>query len=280
MLRRSDLVDGLLSVLERKVAEGERQLLNSTLNEFVDKLQLTEGGRVKNTLYNKRLLANIDTVFERFGRTAGVEIARTVAQGVQSVVNFNGEYYKMFTTKAQLLPITNTVKEFMQSWLGLTERGAVKQNGYLDTLIKDTTVRNQIKDFALRSVIGQKGWMESKQELGKIVSGRMRQYYPNFVYDTYSQVDRASAEVYAEKLGLDFAVYEGGVIKTTRKFCRERNGKVFHRTEIEKFNPSKAKQPNYNPFTDLGGYSCRHHLNWIPESLAYLMRPDAKGKFQ
>jgi len=111
------------------------------------------------------------------------------------------------------------------------------------------------------------------------VSGRMSQYYRNFVYDTYSQVDRATGEVYAEKLGLQFAVYEGGIIKTTRKFCRERNGKVFHRTEIEKFDPKVAKPPNYNPFTDLGGYGCRHHLNWIPEALAYIMRPDAKGKF-
>lgn len=279
MIRRSDLVDGLISVLERKVEQSQRHLLDLTVSQFVDKLQLTEDGRVRNTLYNKRLLANIDTVFDRFGKTAGVEIARLIAQGVQSVVNFNGEYYKMFTTQAQLLPISATVKEFVQSWLGLTERGAVKTNGYLDTLIKDTTVKNQIKDFALRSVIGQKGWMESKNELGKIVSGRMSQYYRNFVYDTYSQVDRATGEVYAEKLGLQFAVYEGGIIKTTRKFCRERNGKVFHRTEIEKFDPKVAKPPNYNPFTDLGGYGCRHHLNWIPEALAYIMRPDAKGKF-
>lgn len=280
MIRRSDLVDGLISVLENKVEQSQRHLLDLTVSQFVDKLQLTEDGRVRNTLHNKRLLANIDTIFDRFGKTAGVEIARLIAQGVQSVVNFNGEYYKMFTTQAQLLPITATVKEFVQSWLGLTERGAVRANGYLDTLIKDTTVKNQIKDFALRSVIGQKGWMESKNELGKIVSGRMSQYYRNFVYDTYSQVDRATGEVYAEKLGLQFAVYEGGIIKTTRKFCRERNGKVFHRTEIEKFNPPVAKPPNYNPFTDLGGYGCRHHLNWIPDALAYIMRPDAKGKFE
>lgn len=281
MTRRSDLVDGLLSVLERKVKQSERQLLELTVREFVDKLELTEGGRVRNTLYNKRLLANIDRVFEQFGRTIGVELARTIAQGVQAVVNFNGDYYRMMTTRAQTLPISKTVKEFVQAWLGLTERGAVKANGYLDTLVKDTTVRNYVKDFALRSVIGQQGWQESKQQLQTIIAGnkertgRLSQYYRNFVYDTYSQVDRATGEVYAEKLGFNFAVYEGGIIKTTRKFCRERNGKVFHRTEIEKFDPPAAKPPNYNPFTDLGGYGCRHHLNWIPDALARMLRSDA-----
>lgn len=282
MIRRSDLVDGLLSVLERKVKQAERQLLELTVRDFIDKLQLTEDGRVRNTLYNKRLLGNIDTVFDRFGNTAGVELARMVAQGVQSVINFNGQYYRMFTAKAQLLPIDRSVKEFMQSWLGLTERGAVKANGYLDTLIKDTTVKNQIKDFALRSVVGQQGWMESKRQLGEIVTGnqqktgRLSQYYRNFVYDTYSQVDRATGEVYAEGLGFNFAIYEGGIIKTTRKFCKEHNGNVYHRKEIEQFDPKVAKPPNYNPFTDLGGYGCRHHLNWIPDSLALMLRDDAK----
>lgn len=281
MTRRSDLVDGLLSVLERKVKQSERQLLELTVREFVDKLELTDGGRVRNTLHNKRLLANIDRVFEQFGRTIGVELARTIAQGVQAVVNFNGEYYRVMTTRAQTLPISQKVKEFVQAWLGLTEKGAVKPNGYLDTLVKDTTVRNYVKDFALRSVIGQQGWQQSKQQLQTIITGnkertgRLSQYYRNFVYDTYSQVDRATGEVYAEGLGFNFAVYEGGIIKTTRKFCRERNGKVFHRSEIEKFNPPTAKPPNYNPFTDLGGYGCRHHLNWIPDALARMLRSDA-----
>jgi hypothetical protein len=41
-----------------------------------------------------------------------------------------------------------------------------------------------------------------------------------------------------------------------------------------KFNPTTAKPPNYNPIRDLGGYACRHHLNWIPYELAVMLRPD------
>lgn len=282
MTERTTLVDGLLSVLERKVSEAERDLLRMTIEGFVDKLELTEGGRVRNTLYNKRLLANIDRIFDNFGKTLGLEIAKTIAVGVQQVVNFSGEYYSLFTTKAKLLTILPTVRETMSVWLGLSEKGKVEPNGYLDKLIKDTTVRNQVKNIAMRQVIGQQGWREGKAQLSEFIGGNkekagaLQKYHRNFVYDLYSQVDRATAEIYADKLGFEFFIYEGGLIETSRPFCKERNGKVFHKSEIAKFDPPTAKPPGYNPFTDLGGYGCRHHLNGIPTALALVLRPDAR----
>lgn len=281
MTERTDLIGGLLSVLEKKVESAQRELLESTLAGFVDKLELTEGGRVRNTLYNKRILANIDSIFTKFGKTIGVELAKMVANGVQQVVNFSGEYFKTFTTKAKLLTIQPQVQETVSAWLGLTENGKVTPNGYLDTIIKDTTVKNDVKNFALRAVVGQQGWRESKDQLKQMIigddkkAGKMQQYYRNFVYDTFSQVDRATGEIYAQKLGMEFYIYEGGIIETSRKFCKDKNGKVFHRSEIEKWEPTVAKPPGYNPFTDCGGYGCRHHLNPIAKTLALILRPDA-----
>lgn len=285
MIERTALVDGLLSVLSKKVDQGQTELLKSTINNFVDKLELTDTGKVKNTLYNKRLLANIDTIFDRFGKTQGLEVAKTIALGVQQVVNFSGVYYQTFTTKAKLLEIAPVVKETVGLWLGLSEKGRVEPNGYLDKLIKDNTVRSQVKNMAVRAVIGQQGFRETKNQISEFIGGNkekagaLERYHRNFVYDLYSQVDRATSEVYAGKLGFNFAIYEGGLIETSRSFCIDRNGKVFHKSEIALFDPPTAKQPGYNPFTDLGGYGCRHHLNWIPDSLAYMLRADAKEKF-
>ena len=106
--------------------------------------------------------------------------------------------------------------------------------------------------------------------------GSLAKYYRNFVYDTISATDRIVGMEYANSKGYEFAIYEGGIIKTSRKFCKDRNGKVFHKTEIEKFDPPTAKQANYNPFIDLSGYGCRHHLNWISTKLALRYRPEAK----
>lgn len=283
MARRTTLVDGLVSVLERQVTADQEVLLRDVVEGFVDKLQVNEAGLIRNTLYNKRLLASIDTIFKKFGSTRGVEFAQLLANGVQQVTQFNGEYYRLFATAAQILPIQKEVEALTKDWLGLTNEGRAHPNGYLYKIVQNAPIQQQIKNFALNTVIGGKqGWQKTKTDLRALVTGNEKgtgifgQYYRNFVYDMYSQVDRATSTTYANKLGFEFAIYEGGLIKTSRQFCIDHNGNVYHISEIEKFNPGKAKQPSYNPFLDLGGYGCRHHLNWIPTSLALIMRPDAK----
>lgn len=281
MLRKTSLIDGLVSVLEKQVQAGQRDLLEKTVLEFVDQLDVTEGGKVRNTLKNKRLLQTIDTVFTEWGRTAGVSIAQSIVTGLQRVLNFNNTYFKSFTRDAELLPLQKKVTDTLRYWLGIDEKGGVQKNGYLDTIINDTSVKNQIKDLTVKSIISQQGYNETKKALKDLVvgsgdkAGAMERYYRNFIYDTFSKVDRATGDIYADGLGLNFAIYEGGIIKTTRRFCREHNGNVYHRSEIAEFNPQTAKQPNYDPFTDLGGYGCRHHLNWIPDATAKVLRADA-----
>lgn len=276
------MISGLISILERKVEAAEHLLLDKTVTGFIDKLEKTEGGRIRNTLHNKRMLSAIDTIFAKYGKASGIEIAKTILGGVKAITNFNNGYFGLFASAAKLLPIQDQVQENVKAWLGLTDKGTLRENGYLDTIIKDTTLKNQIKNVAIKSVIGQGGWMEGKEAIKETLigtdakAGKMKQYYRNFVYDTYSEVDRATSEVYADNLKLEFAIYEGGIIKTSRPFCRKRNGKVFHKSEIILFDPPTAKQPDYNPFLDLGGYGCRHHLNYIPNTVAFMLRPDAR----
>ena len=133
----------------------------------------------------------------------------------------------------------------------------------------------------MKMVYGQEGWEATRKSLAKLIEGdqnnlgALQKYHRNFTYDLYSQIDRATAKTYADDLGFEFAIYEGGLIETSREFCKDHNGNVYHKSEIADFDPKVAKQPDYNPFTDLGGYGCRHHLNWIPTALALAMRPDA-----
>lgn len=281
---RTKLIDALLVELEKEVSTAQRALLQRFINDWVDKLDVDDtSGQIKNTLRNKRLLANIDTVFDAYVKNDGIQVAKTMVEGVRKILDFNGEYYKNFATQAQLVPIKAQTLEFMKAWLGLKGNGYLEGNGYLQKTISDTKVLGDLKTLALRAVAGQQGYEATKKAVtdfiagNKDTAGALEKYARNFVYDTYSQVDRATAESYAVKLGLDYAIYEGGLIKTSRKFCKERNGKVFTKEEIAKFDPTEAKQPNYNPFTDLGGFGCRHHLNWINKTVAVILRPDLES---
>lgn len=278
---RTTLIDLLLEELQKKVISVQKKLLDRFIEEWVDKLDVdNETGNIKNTLRNKRLLENVDKVFSNYVKTDGVAIAKTMIDGISKILDFNGKYYKNFSTHAELNPIKPQVQELLKSWLGLKGNGALEGNGYLAKTINDPKILGELKNFALRSVTGQQGYQATKTAVktfidgNKETAGLLEKYHRNFVYDTYSQVDRAAAAVYADKLKLDYAIYEGGIIKTSRKFCKEHNGKVYTREEIARFKPKEAIPDNYNPFQDLGGYGCRHHLNWVPYAVAVLLRPD------
>lgn len=282
--QRTELIEKLFGQLENKVIDAQRDLLKTVISDFLDGMEQDEAGNIKNTMANKRRFGMFDQVFNRFAKTKGLEVVQGLAEGVGRIVDFNQKYYSAFSTPAILAPIQDHVKETLGAWLGLTDRGKVEANGYLDTLVKDSTIKNQIKNLSLKSVISQAGYQETKKNLQTFIEGNKEQtgalqrYYRNYAYDLYSVADRTNAQIYADKLKFNYAIYEGGLVEKSRIFCIKRNGKVFSREEIADWMPTEAVPPNYNPFTDLGGYGCRHHLNWVPDVVAFAMRPDLKPK--
>lgn len=271
--KRTNLVNKLSSALENRVKDSELELFREVLDEFVDKLDRKDG-KIENNSRNRQLLQTLDKVFSDFALSNGVAIASSIVKGVSEIFNFNNQYYSAFESEAKLVPISKEVKSTLEGWLGMDSKGNLTENGYLSNLIQDTTVRNQIKDLVVKSIVSGNGLTETRQQLKQTIVGdkenlgAMQKHYRNFVYDTFSQVDRTAAKITADKLQLNYAIYEGGLIETSRPFCKKHNGNVYSRAEIAEFDPKTAKQPNYNPFTDLGGYGCRHHLNWIPDLLA------------
>ena len=102
-----------------------------------------------------------------------------------------------------------------------------------------------------------------------------------------STLGRTITQGVADQIGAEFFLYQGRPIRTTRPFCREREGKVWHRREIEEWGRKAAAgedlDGNGNPgwagmvegtnaqtiFLYLGGWyggreGCRHVLIPVP----------------
>lgn len=281
---RTRLIDQILAKMENQVTATQADMAKRVTDDFLEGLELDEQGNIKNTLANKNKIAQIDKVFDEHTRESGIKVVETIVKGVTDVLALSGKYYGLFTRPAELGTIMEGTKNQLADWLGITKRGGLVENGYLNRLLRDETIRNNVRDATFKAVVAQKGFFQTKKELREYIAGNkdkagaLQQYHRNYVYDTFSQVDRTQSKIIADKLKMNrYAIYEGGLIKTSRPFCRERNGKVFTEEEISKFDPPTAKPPNYNPFTDLGGYACRHHLNWIPEVLAFALRPELRN---
>lgn len=277
--KRTDLIDAILAKLEARVNKSQSEL-KSVIEDFLSYFDQDAEGNIKNTLANKRRLNLLERAYTGWIKESGVPIIQELVTGVNRLQTFNTDYFSIFTGKAELNELTASTKDAIEEWLGLTNRGGLVKNGYLDTLLQDQRIKNEIRNSTYSAIVARKGFFELRKDLATYIEGNkektgaLQRYYAGFAYDTISQVDRTQSKVMADSLKLTYAIYEGGLVKDSRPFCKQHNGKVYTSEEIAEFDPKQAKPPNYNPFTMAGGYRCRHHLNFIPESIAKTLRKD------
>lgn len=277
--KRSDLIASLMSSMDGQIKDNQKKLLEKVLEKFIDKLEKDENGNVKNNNKNRNLLIQIDDVFKEYQKKEARETVGLLLNSVTSIINFNQKYFSAIDGQARTLPIIPKVKDFMKIWLGI-KGDIVEPNGYLDKLVSNDPAKIAIKNSAMKIVIGQEGFEDAKKQIKTLIDGNqntmgaLEKHHRNFAFDLYSQIDRATADVIRNDLGFEFAIYEGGLIETSRIFCEEHDGNIYHISEIKKFNPTEAKPPNYNPLTDMGGYGCRHHYSWISTAMAKALGKD------
>ena len=101
-------------------------------------------------------------------------------------------------------------------------------------------------------------------------------YFYSNTHDLYNQYQMICRNESRKKLGLRFAIYQGGLRDDSRQFCIERNGKCYSESEIQQWEKLdfQGKSKNYNPLYDSGGINCVHRLDWISDELAKRLRPD------
>lgn len=128
---RTKLIDLIIERMENEVGRAQNALMRDIAEDYVEGFDVDEAGNIKNTLANKRKLAMLDRVFAQFYNQSGLQIVKAITQGVQDVFKFNGKYYGTFTTQAKLGGIMAQTTEFVNDWMGITKRGALVENGYL-----------------------------------------------------------------------------------------------------------------------------------------------------
>lgn len=278
--------------LLRLIDFTEDKLLNMIIDELADEL-VSNDGRIEFRGEPVKFAAALDRIYDSFVKNENVKIINQIASDFNSLINLNGNYYSLLSVnKNRFSTARQRVKELMLEKLGIKPSGQIVRGGYLDSLFRDTTIREKIKQLTFKSVAAQKPMKDYMKILRTTITGTdevdgaLKKYYKGFAFDTYQQFDRITNTEYAKELDLSAFIYEGGLIETSRKFCIERNGKVFTTTEAERWinDPDlpKTKEEKesgvviYNPLFDMGRFNCRHMVRFVSNEIAIMMRPDIK----
>ncbi len=285
---REKFIEKQTAALDNRIASAQNRLFRILESGVIDGLPTEPDGVLTNTTESIFNPNRIDALFDQFRQDHIKPILDKVEKGVNKLIDHNDKYF----ASVKKNNIGDSVRSSALSALGIGG-GVLAAGSLLFNILNDREVLNTLKTVVMSSIAGGLTITALKVVFKEIVlkreGGILKKLFREKLPDPYVRIDRFVGRSYAVGLDLNFAIYQGGIIKTSRPFCVERNNKVFSREEISRFGSAadqfggyenkttgdfQGKPQNYNPFTDLGGYNCRHQLDWISDELAFHLRPD------
>ncbi len=276
-----------LAALRKDITASQRALLGRLLADFAPKLQY-RNGELRATTANFARLQIIDSVLASFAGDEARALTERFAVDLLEVAGRNESYYILAGFDEQKVKAIAEDTGLIRARIGLDERGRLLPGGYLDRLAAAPEVRQKILDYVVNSMASRKGPDGFVAGLKDLVNGAaneggvIEKHWERYAFDSFSQIREIQNLHMANELELQYFVYTGGLIDSSRAFCVKRNRKVFSRAETAtwKNDPDlidQATKDTYSPLVERGRYNCRHFIMWISEERAKELRPDLNG---
>ena len=264
------------------------------IKERVNELD-RDGDTIKDSISNISKIAQINKLYRDFIADQGNKLVDPLISGMESIHTEGVKYFEDITKK-KVNPDRSKKSTFKAFGWDITANKIIA-GGIIHGLLVDESPVNRLKSYLINTLKGSttvKDIISKFNRVGKGFKDRpgiFEKHILEKLPQPFERFDRANGVFIATDLQLNYAIYQGGVIRDSRPFCVERNNKVFSREEIQKFGTSsdkfggytnksagefQGKPPLYDPLIDLGGYNCRHVIDWISDDLAFVLRPDLK----
>lgn len=283
-------------LIKRRIAEAEKAA--AATSETVRALQQagyimvidwivgnieTDGNTIKYTAKNLSRVQGLYRTLAKFQQQFEGKMLGSVLDWVGRLIGLNADYFETFATPGETLQDTARRLTLLR-WGFDTGTGKLIPGGYFEALFTNQEFARRVASL-VNQAITQKMPLNKFQQVfkqvfvGKPGEGMLERHWKTNSFDLFQRIDRTANFVYAERLGLNYAIYSGTLEEDSRPFCISRVNKVFSRPEIQHWadlNFAGKPKIGYDPFTDCGGFNCRHHLSWISDGVAYKLRPDLK----
>lgn len=269
------LFDKILRNTGKEFSLFDRILYGAILTYFIESFIPDQDGKIKT---NQATGATMERMKDSVNKSVGGAFDSLIASIVGNVLSFFGKAVRnLVKFDVRAIEKSGPVMDALRKQSSTTAKTVIN----LEIIYADIKQRA----IALMSRPDGISLKDLRKELETVIVDKkiMTRYYGRWTHDIYSQYERIASNTVRKELGLRFAIYQGGTIETSRDFCEERNGKVFHEDEIlawETLSWEGKPETGYNAIADLGGYNCRHRLDWISDELAFRLRPELRKKYQ
>ena len=286
--RKQEFIDSQRDRLENTVIRQQAKLFSEVVNEMIPGLDV-KNGIIQESVNNYQKLSALDGAYKNFTKMSNTVFLNQMAITTGKIAALNEAYFKIVLSEIpNIFPkIIQKTDRLMNLRIGL-DGGKLVRGGYLESFFNSNTIGTELKNFTSKAVTSQMDMKDYINGMRKMITGTedktglLERQFQRYAYDLYQQYDAAYNQELGTELGFNYFIYQGGLIKDSREFCREHNNKVYSIEETEGWatwkspttgeTPSYLGYPGYDPLIDRGGYNCRHSLGWISDELAEAMR--------
>ncbi|MCC3159690.1 hypothetical protein LJ737_20785 [Hymenobacter sp. 15J16-1T3B] len=271
---RLNALDAFQQERERLIAEMGQELYEALLERIAELLDNPDALRA---------------ILLDFARNVHLPFVLRYAEQLLELPALQQTYFEALGVAANYAALRAPMTSTLRQWFGIDAQGGLVERGFLASLVADTAAERELTTFAYQAHFSGMGITDYRAGLKLLITGQpatattpaVQSVYQRLYArsaDTFSQADRLLQAQAAERLGFSAYLYQGGLIASSRPFCKTRNGKVWLAAEIDGWADLKfdGKPDPYDPWTQLGGYNCRHSLNAVPNRIAITLRPELK----
>lgn len=261
--------------LAKNIEKLQEKLWMLISKNYIPDFNITEDGSLN--LNNMSKAIALDSIFNQFTSEFQSSVFKTFSNELLKVADFSEEYFMSMGFDKAIISRIAKQTNFISKQIGIDKAGEVIKGSYLDRLAQAQNVRDELKNYVINNVTVKRNLKEFQTGFRDLVlgtdevEGKLVRYHRQYSYDTFNQVSQAADNFYAEALDLNYFIYQGTLIKTSRCFCIKRKGKVFHRDDLNTWKNDISligDKNTYNALIERGRYNCRHRYRWISDELA------------
>lgn len=287
-------IDDSISSFNKSIPAAQRRMLDEVIL-LVKDLDVTSDGTIKNNVANLKIIGNIRRKLEE--AVLNEKYLKDVEKFTRSfseIASLQNQYFRSIESTFKPSKLLEEISKQAISWTvdGLTESGIGA--GVTDE-IEDLLRRNITTGGSYNDLVNQ---LRDSIISNKAGQGLLERYVKQVTVDSIMQYNRQYSQTISDDLGLQWYMYTGSNITTTRDFCLAcTKKKYFHVSELRPLVAgdifSRSEVP-INPKTGLwygaypdtttsnivivaGGYQCQHQFQSV---LSAVVPEDIKARFK
>lgn len=282
---RIDAAERARTATEATVRSLQNAAYTAILEWLAGSIQ-TDGGAIKYTAANLSKVQGLYKVLAGLQRKFQGTMLGGVLDWTGKLIGLNQDYFVSFASPAETVQET-ALRLTLERWGYNSLKSELIPGGYFETLFSNQEIGRKVARL-VNQAITQKMPLDKFQKtfkqvfVGKPGEGMLERHWKTNSFDLFQRIDRTANLVYADRLGLNYAIDSHTIIETSRPWCIKHANKVYSRAEILDWKnqhwEGKGRDEYYDPFTDCGGLKCRGHWSWVSDGIAFHLRPELKPK--